>query len=44
MDNADVRRWMITVCTGDAKNGEMRGALMKQLLTNIMKSVRLASD
>jgi integrase len=41
--DADVRRRMITVRAGYAKNGEARTVPMKQLLTDILKSVKLAN-
>jgi integrase len=43
-NDVDFRRRLITVRAGYAKNGEARSVPMNQLLTDILKSVKLAND
>jgi integrase len=43
-DDVDVRHRMITVRAGYAKNGEARSVPMNQLLTDTLKSVKLAHN
>ena len=43
-DDVDGRRRMITVRAGYAKNGEARSVPMNQLLTDTLKSVKLANN
>ena len=43
-DDVDVPLRMITVRAGYAKNGEARSVPMNQLLTDILKSVKLANN
>jgi len=42
-DDVDIRRRIITVRAGYAKNGEARSVPMNQLLTDTLKSVKLAN-